>query len=866
MKQFWKRNVYLYIAFFVPFCIMGLAFILHEFYPFGDQQILLVDLWHQYFPFLRELHEKLIHGGSLLYSWDIGMGTNFWGLMSYYCASPLNLLLVLVPANYLIVGLQTLVLIKLGLASAFAAYFLRSVFKRNHFGLVIFGTVYGLSGFVFGYYWNVMWLDTMALLPLVALGIHKIMEKKDFRLYVIALALSLFSNYYMGLFTCIFAGFYYFGVCLYRRIKGKELLKGIGRMFLFSLIGIGLAAILLLPAYLCLQNTYYASSVFPESPSFFYGFQELIQNLYAFQDPSYLEGAPNLYSGILPLLFAAAFFSARKIPVREKIYYGLLLVFLVLSCNLNILDYIWHGFHYTNMVPHRFVFLFTFIVMLIGYRGFLAWRRTDLFDTLAVLFFGGIFLALGFFQLERKIWIANLILAVILFLLILLFKKRIMPWKVFCVVVSMVLLTEYTLEGYNSIKVAGKSQFSTYPADEEAVETLVGEMEELESDSTEFYRVEFETPYTLNDAPLFGTHGVTCFSSMCSGKLSYLLEKLGLAADDGSNRYAYHKTSPFVSSILNVKYLITREGALASKTWTNMSSNTHLLSYRNDYELPIGFMTKKEILDTDIDLQNPFDIQNEMFTKATGVEEHLFEKVLPDRNSGDGCTVTGYEDESYYMESTDTEKAGLGRVVFPIEVGEEYLAYIASNLDDSVEIYGPGYVRTVTVEYPFIIDLKEADSQGEWTFCYNVEAGGYGDTTLYVRTLDEEVFEKGYEKLDDEPFLVTGYTDRSIEGTVSAQEDGYLFTSIPYDKGWTLYVDGVKTEIEPFKEALIGVYLEKGEHEIQLTYLPGGFTVGSLITGAALAAFIVLWVRYHKKQRKALSNSEKETGGLKEDE
>lgn len=847
MKQKFKENRFIWIAFFVPFCIMGLSFILHEFFPFGDNQILVVDLWHQYFPFLMELREKLAHGGSLLYSWNIGMGTNFLGLASYYTSSPLNLLLLLVPEQYLVVGLGVLVLVKMGLASSFAALFLKKVYGRNNFALVLFGAAYGLGGFFFGYYWNVMWLDTAAMLPLVALGIHQLVKKKDFRLYVLALFLSLFANYYMGLFTCIFCGFYYFGVCLYEKRGLKRTLKGIGSMIVYSAIGIAMAAALLLPAYLCLKNTYYASSSFPATVSFFYSVPELIKNLFAFVEPSYLEGAPNLHCGLFVLLFAAVFFSTRKIALREKIYFGLFLIFLLLSCNMNVLDFIWHGFHYTNMVPHRFVFLFTFLVMVAGYRGYLVWRKTDLFDTLTMVFGAGLLLALGFFELERKIWAANLVLFLIFIGLALLYKKRIMKWKLFVTMVSFVLLVEYILCAYISVDTAGHSQFSTYPADNKAVMELVGGMEELEEDSQEFYRLEFAAPYTLNDSALYGTHGITCFSSMCNSDVSYALEKLGLAADDGSNRYAYHLTSPVSNSFLNVKYLITREGAFVSNTWTRVDASAHLVSYRNDYPLPLGFMTEEKILDTDINQLNPFVVQNQLFSYATGLNEDVFDKVELTESEATGCALTVYDDESYYMQSENEGKDGEVKLHFDVKTDSELYVYVTSSFCDSVFTYGDGVSKTINVEYPYIAFLRRTTMDGEQSFSYTVKSGDLGDSAVYLRSLNEEVLKKGYEKLADEPLTVTEYTDTRVEGNVTVKEDGYLFTSIPYEKGWSLYVDGKKTEIEPFCQAFVGVRLSKGEHEIILKYMPEGFVAGSIVSGAALALFLLLCILRRKK-------------------
>lgn len=49
-------------------------------FPFGEESFLRTDMYHQYAPFFAEFQDKLTHGGSLLYSWNIGMGVNFAAL------------------------------------------------------------------------------------------------------------------------------------------------------------------------------------------------------------------------------------------------------------------------------------------------------------------------------------------------------------------------------------------------------------------------------------------------------------------------------------------------------------------------------------------------------------------------------------------------------------------------------------------------------------------------------------------------------------------------------------------------------------------------------------------------------------------
>ena len=140
----------------------------------------------------------------MLWSWGTGLGTNYIALISYYLASPLNLLLFFAPAEYLREFLTVFLMIKIGCAGMFMAIFLRNVFKRNDFSIVFFSLLFALCAFTMGYYWNIIWFDAFALMPLVVLGTYSLIVKGNYKTYVIALALTMITNYYIGFFTCIF--------------------------------------------------------------------------------------------------------------------------------------------------------------------------------------------------------------------------------------------------------------------------------------------------------------------------------------------------------------------------------------------------------------------------------------------------------------------------------------------------------------------------------------------------------------------------------------------------------------------------------------------------------------------------------------
>lgn len=88
-------------------------------------------------------------------------------------------------------------------------------------------------------------------------------------------------------------------------------------------------------------------------------------------------------------------------------------------------------------------------------------------------------------------------------------------------------------------------------------------------------------------------------------------------------------------------------------------------------------------------------------------------------------------------------------------------------------------------------------------------------------------------------------TDRRIVGSIDVRQAGRLILSVPADEGWTLYVDGKKTKIKPFADALIGVHLKEGTHKIELRYTTPGVQIGAAISIAALLLFLFsMWIRY----------------------
>ena len=204
MKSRIKNNKVFILSFIIPIFAMCVIYYLKDIWPFGDYMYLRSDCYHQYAPFLKELYTKLTEGESLLYSWRIGGGINFISLAAYYLASPLNILILFFGESHIVEAVSFFIILKTGLSSLSFTYYLSRHFKTRNVIIALFGMFYAMSSYFAAFSWNIMWLDCMVLLPIILLGLERLVNEKKCLLYCISLGIAIFSNYYISIMICIF--------------------------------------------------------------------------------------------------------------------------------------------------------------------------------------------------------------------------------------------------------------------------------------------------------------------------------------------------------------------------------------------------------------------------------------------------------------------------------------------------------------------------------------------------------------------------------------------------------------------------------------------------------------------------------------
>lgn len=699
--QFCVRHIFVLLAFLIPFVIMIAVFIKNEMYPAGDKQILIIDFWHQYFPFISEMQDKLQNGSSLLYSLHSGWGQNFLGIMSYYTASPLNFLSLLIPEAHLREFLALFVCIKVGCAGLFMGMYLKHVFKRNDFSIVLFSIPYALCAYLMGYYWNIMWLDTVALMPLVALGAHYLIKEGKFKLYTISLAVAFFSNFYIGFFLCVFIALYFIAEVICLKLNIKTILIRLWQILLFSIIGLALTAILILPAYLALKMTYSGgNSSFPEEMTFYKNFKEVLGNLLAFQTPTNLEGLPNLYCSLLAVIMIGVHAVSKKISVREKIVVLVLLSFLIISCNNNILDYIWHGFHFTNQIPFRFSFIFAFVLLAVAYRAFTQLEKISVIHIIGaiiaaagIIFIGKLSTDVSDKALKNNIALALAYMALITILLI---KYKYINTKTISVIMIIPMIIEMSVGANKGVSI-DSSSYSTYYANNEEVQKLLKKTEPADDD---FYRTEMSKWYTINDPCLYRYYGVSQFSSMCNSAVSDYMENLGIVSQPNGNRYYYGATSPFTNALLNLKYVISKTGENSDTYLKEIAEADGAKLYENTTYLPFGFMTESGLKDFKLsNPNNPFYYLNALFKSMTGIDKDLYTYIPMTKGEGENAVITNEDDATGFYNYEPEKGASLFK-------GEKAL----NNSDKKIDgVKANTYYQLTPDDIKTALELKEDD-------------------------------------------------------------------------------------------------------------------------------------------------------------
>ena len=848
IKKNITNNKWIYITFLISTIIISVIYTLSKIAPFGNNSMLDVDFYHQYGPLLNELYDRVKEGSSLLYSFNTGGGLPFYRNFLNYLSSPFNIVLFLFKKENIVMAFSCIIGLKVIFASGMMSIYLKKTFKKDGVLLTVFSVLYAFSGYFCSYYWNIMWLDGMVFLPLIMLGINKLVDDEKPIFYTIFLSIMLIANYFIAYMICIFAVMYFLGYLFYRYgFSLKKTYKKIILFILFSILAGALVSFALIPLYKALSSISATSDSFPEL-TFQFKFHELLFNHLTGVNRTVFASdelpLPNVYAGLLTFTGVILFFINKKINIRAKLLAFLILLIFVLSFNINSLDFIWHAFHVPNDLPWRYSFIYVFIFITIGYYGILRikdLKKSSVFASFFILLIT-ILLAykFSFKNIDFDRTIINIIF-VLLYLLIFLFtqfkkinKKIIHALIIIFVSAECIYGIDYNWNIDHDI--------ATFMSDKKTYEKLISETTSKDND---LYRMEKTDYLTLNDAAWYNYKGISTFTSMAYESVSKFQRKLGLSGNNINSYYYKYYNTPIYNTMFDIKYLMGSYIENPYYSYLKTDDKVDLIKY--NYSSSLLYGVDKKIKGYYPEEYNPFKNQSNFVSLTTNTTD-IYTDVLVKDVIGGEITPSDFKNNSngefnYILDD------GQNSITFILDnkVNQNIYLYINGSNVNGFEVDDKYYSITSDEYYTVDVGTKEiGDAKVKINFKDNNDDG---IIKFYAYAIDDDKFKEFYNEINKNILKVTSYSDTLIEGDATLKSDKVMLSTIAYDTGWKVYVDGRLVDTYKIADSYLAFDIKKGSHKIKLVYYPDGMKLGVITSFVSLAIIFVYAIFSDKKQK-----------------
>lgn len=961
-----SRYFYLLGAFFLPVIIMLGAHAAASFFPFGNMSILSLDFQAQYVYYFEQTRRLLTEGGSWFYTWSRTLGGEFIGYVSYYMGSPFNLIVALFPEKHIAMAASAVILTKIGAMGTTMGLYLHKTRGTRDLKTLIFSTMYALCGYVAIQQYNPMWLDAIIWLPLLVLGIEKLVKEKKIILYIVSLALILTANYYIGYMCCIFTAMYFFYYYALVRPEIKPLYQnnksGIGKFFSLcgtrtffrmagaTVVGLLLSAFMLIGAYYSLGFGKVGFSNPDFSFKLRFDFLDIfVKMLPGSHDTVRENGLPVIYSGLLSLLLIPLFYISKKITPRKKLLTSILLGALLFSFIINPIDLAWHGFSAPNWLNYRYSFLFSFVVICMACDAFqnLSEIKFGKFavSSVSVLFVIFMIQKFGYeFKLYNRtlelddiqcIGMSVVLLFIYLGLMYLVFKGKEKGKSAAVLALAVIVSVELFANSIISIDRfegdTGTVRYNNYSASKtstvERFDSYTGSVARLkeitklikENDSS-FYRTEatiYRQRGGVNEQMAAGYYGISSSTSTLNKDIIRFMAKIGYASNSHWTKYL--GGTPISDALLGIKYVIGSDrptegngGEITRNNYHSFDPNFYIKSYeideptqigpseykiyamQNTKALPIAYGVSSAIRDfEDVYSMDKYyaapDLLNRMIKTMLSetvpdisVFKPLKMKYTSDNASVSSTSITfNWDREShtteYFVVNSNGDGASITFNLTAVDDGVVYMHMPSVNFGKTAKVY--------------VNDKFLTDYFGEENVC-TMEIGTFkagdvinvrvqlNDDKLYISHSSSSLFwyvdykaaTEAFDYLDAASIYVEDYGNSFIKGTIDLPAgQTTVFTSIPYDAGWNVYVDGKQVETYMVFDALLAFDSTEGFHEIELRYFPKLYKIGIALTaiGFVLLAVIIVWNvngKFRDKVKKALHIGKKQNSDEAENE
>ncbi|MEG0255201.1 YfhO family protein [Vagococcus sp.] len=862
-KSFKNEGKYGLAAFFIPFFIMLFVYLSIGIFWGSDRSVLASDAFSQFSNFHASFNNVLHGDQSIFYTWNASLGLNYWSLISYYLGGIFTPLVFFFNNQHIPDALYLLTLLKIGSAGLAFWYYGKNTYKLSQWSIVTLSVSYSLMSFITAHSELIMWLDIFMYLPLVILGINQVMDKGKSILLFVSYLLLFVSNFYFGFMIGVFSVVYFFARLA---TNPKQYKKSILPYFVSALLAGISSMIMILPAVLDLKTNGETltemARLKTEATSFW---DIIIKNMIGVFDTTKYGSIPFIYVGILPLIFCIFYFVTKKIKLTNKIAYGSMFILLIASFYLEPLNLFWHGFHAPNMFLFRFSFLFSFLVVMLAGYGWEKFTKEDGGYLVGICLILPVLFLLAKLTSPKTAYdfatpthLLMTILFVLLYLTAIIFYQlKKLPGKRLAILLLLLvsgeafLNTSYMLNGIlDDWNYASRSLYSEpYPNYKKLVDTA------NKANKEDFYRLESLAPISSNDSFSYGYSGISMFSSIRNRHSSKFLNDLGYRSRGTSLNIRYQNNTLFMDSLLGVKHNISDQ-RVNKYGFTSVAKAGKYQLYENEDAMPLGVLTEPTLYRTKFPKNDNLGAQTALINQLSNFDDTYYSFVKPTIAETKNTKIINKPNNHVLFKEIKPNIAK--SITYDIFVPAGNQAYLSlfpgdfSQIESSsatVLSQGTSYKSQINITGQYYnLGYFEKDT----TLRFTLELYGTKDIDLVdppVVLMDTNKYQSAMNEINKQGvnFDVSG---RKAKATVETPEDKVLMTTIPYDKGWTVKVDGKKVPTKDFKKAFLTFSVPKGKHEVTMSFLPPGLLIGVLLFISGIGIFSVYYIFVLNKKRK----------------
>lgn len=781
--------VYGVLAFLVPVLLMGMIWAVHGITYDGKLTLLVYDARAQFAPFLASLRYVFEKGSQSFFDWSVSLGGNYLALYAYYLASPVNWITVLFPLTKIADAFYLLVLLKVGLCGlSFYGFLICGIGKGENRrpACVFFACCYALMSYNIMYGICIMWLDGVILLPILLLGIDRLFEGAKGGIFFGALFLLFLSNFYISYIVGIFAFLYLIATMIRRwNMDSKKVcIRATVRFFINTAMALAMSMPLLLPTLKCvlLGNDIRGDGMTASKLAYSFSMMDLLAQFLPQRFSGVANDAlPMVFCGTIVGILTIVYFM-QKHPLREKISLGFLILCIFAGFCFQGIDFVWHGFQYPDCYPYRYAFLLPAVMLMCAYKAYSRLNITKPNQQLIVC------LTVGY-------------------------------------TVAELFMNGSVLVG----KIHDEYGYSTREAYERYIDTYEQLLEPIRQQQS-FGRVDFERNlYTSNGPILFGVNGTTSFVTTYNHKVNVFLRQLG--ALDFSIITSAQGFTPVMDAVFAVQYRVTGDDLTdwyIKQNQETRGGNPNL--YLNPYAMTLGYLIPNRTDTVESCLSGTVFENQDILLNCLGVEE---EQIF-------------WESEVTYREIVREADQTICRYVFKGERNREIYACLACDAETSgsqIQIVLDGERMAVVP----VLESKRIFSLG------TLESGGdhileiIGPVDLEVQRIlfaesDKEASLRAIQGLQHRQVALKVGDTCLVEGEFAAQTEEVLFTTIPYDDGLCIRIDGeIVQQNKQISETFAAVSVPPGRHTVTISYFPSGMKPGIMIAIAGACCVTVYY-------------------------